>query len=97
MSLSDKFKKLKEKEEQEPPKPKIQKAPKKILPIKKSVATLNTIKEILDDTTITQDDLWFFVRYLTREQISTFRISKKALEPIFKDFVDKKLKGAKQK
>ena len=62
----------------------------------KTKASINTIKNILDDTNITQDDLWFLVRYFTRDKISTFRESKKALEPIFKDFINRKLNGAEK-
>lgn len=64
---------------------------------KKSIKTkgsLHNIRKVLDNTNITQDDLWFLISYFTREKVSTFRESKKALEPIFKDFINKKLKGS---
>ena len=57
----------------------------------KTKASLHNIRKVLDDTNITQDDLWFLISYFTREKVSTFRESKKDLEPIFKDFINKKL------
>jgi len=50
------------------------------------------IKEELDKIEISQDDLWFFIRYLTCNTISAVRESKKDLVPIFLTFINKKLK-----
>ena len=60
----------------------------------KSKATVNNLIKVLDDTDITQDDLWMFLRILTRNRISTQRLPKNILEPIFKNFINKKLNGS---
>jgi len=57
----------------------------------KSKATVNNLIKILDDTDITQDDLWMFLRILTRNRLTTQRLPKRILEPIFKSFINKKL------
>lgn len=46
--------------------------------------------------TIGIDDLylWMFLRILTRNRITTQRLPKRILEPIFKSFINKKLTGS---
>ena len=62
----------------------------RIIPDKKT--KLMKVKDELDKIEISQDDLWFFIRYLTRNTISAVRENKKNLAPIFLAFMNKKLK-----
>ncbi len=59
-------------------------------------ATVNNLIKILDDIDITQDDLWGWIRNLTRNLMSTPRLPKHIVEPIFREFINKKLKGSEK-